>query len=134
MQARRTLITLLAWTSLLCACTPGKEAVVAADAPGIRAIYDAHMHRSGHDDLQALRESVQENPVQALAAVDPGGNPGAVLKARFAKVANPELIMYVYPHLAGPEHVPVPGYFTAFPMYARIHYARPGEVAGAHTP
>ena len=134
MQACRTLITLLAWTSLLGACTAGKEAVVAPDAPGIRTIYDEHMRAAGHDDLQGLRASVQKNPVDAMIPLDPGGRAGAVLKVRFARVANPELVMYVYPHLAGTEQVPVPGYHTAFPMYARIHYARPGEAQGPHTP
>ena len=134
MQARRTLITLLTWTSLLGACTAGKEAVVAPDAPGIRTIYEAHMRAAGHDDLQALRASVQENPVDAMTPAEPGERAATALKARFARVSNPELVMYVYPHLAGPEQVPVPGYYTAFPMYARIHYARPGEHAESHTP
>lgn len=36
--------------------------------------------------------------------------------------------MCVFPHLAGEESVPVPGYATAFPMYERTEYALPGEV------
>jgi conjugative transfer region lipoprotein (TIGR03751 family) len=38
------------------------------------------------------------------------------------------LVMYVFPHLAGAERVPVPGYATTFPLYERIEYALPGEV------
>ena len=38
--------------------------------------------------------------------------------------------MYVFPHLAGTERVPVPGYATTFPLYERIEYALPGEVPG----
>ncbi len=38
--------------------------------------------------------------------------------------------MYVFPHLAGPESVPVPGYATRFPLYERVEYALPGEVPG----
>ena len=34
--------------------------------------------------------------------------------------------MYVYPHLAQGRY-PVPGYFTAFPMYERVEYLLPGE-------
>ncbi len=134
MQARQTIITFLAWTSLLGACTAGKQAVVSPDAPGIRTIYEAHMRAAGHDDLRGLRESVQENPVDAMTPAEPGARPGAALNVRFARVANPELVMYVYPHLAGPEQVPVPGYHTSFPMYARIHYARPGEARVPSTP
>ena len=29
-------------------------------------------------------------------------------------------MMYVYPHLAGTDPVPVPGYTTVFPLYQRI--------------
>jgi len=36
--------------------------------------------------------------------------------------------MYVFPHLAGEAHAPVPGYATAFPMYEQVEYALPGEV------
>jgi hypothetical protein len=37
--------------------------------------------------------------------------------------------MYVFPHLASDERVPVPGYVTSFPMYERVEYALPGEVS-----
>lgn len=48
----------------------------------------------------------------------------------FPKLPNPTLVMYVYPHLAGQHELPVPGYSTAFNMYAKEHYAMPGEVRG----
>ncbi|WP_134563401.1 TIGR03751 family conjugal transfer lipoprotein, partial [Pseudomonas aeruginosa] len=40
---------------------------------------------------------------------------------------NPDLVMYVFPHLAGTDPVPVPGYSTVFPLYQRVQYAMPGE-------
>jgi conjugative transfer region lipoprotein (TIGR03751 family) len=48
-------------------------------------------------------------------------------KSAFRKLPNPELTMYVYPHLAGNAEIPIPGYETAFPAYARDHYALPKE-------
>jgi conjugative transfer region lipoprotein (TIGR03751 family) len=45
----------------------------------------------------------------------------------FPRLPNPDLVMYVYPHLSGNEPVPVPGYSTVFPFYSRIQYALPGE-------
>ena len=36
--------------------------------------------------------------------------------------------MFVFPHLAEREGVPVPGYATTFPMYERVEYALPGEI------
>lgn len=46
-------------------------------------------------------------------------------RSMFHKVSNPELKMYVYPHLAGKDQVPVPGYYTAFNAYTQDHYLLP---------
>ena len=48
----------------------------------------------------------------------------------FARLPNPTLVMYIYPHLSGGERTPVPGYVTTFPFYERVEYALPGEVPG----
>jgi conjugative transfer region lipoprotein (TIGR03751 family) len=45
---------------------------------------------------------------------------------QFKRLPDPDLVMYVFPHLAG-DAVPVPGYSTVFPFYAKVHYAMPGE-------
>ena len=49
------------------------------------------------------------------------------MRQRFARLANPDLVMVVYPHLARGQY-PVPGYVTVFPMYEQAQYALPGEV------
>jgi hypothetical protein len=46
----------------------------------------------------------------------------------FHKLPNPELKMFVFPHLAGKDEVPIPGYYTAFNAYAQDHYALPNEI------
>ncbi|KPB13112.1 Conjugal transfer protein [Pseudomonas syringae pv. syringae] len=45
----------------------------------------------------------------------------------FPRLPNPDLVLYVYPHLSGTEQAPVPGYSTVFPFYRRVQYALPGE-------
>ena len=50
------------------------------------------------------------------------------LDLHFPRLPNPTLVMYVFPHVAGPSRVPVPGYATTFPMYEHPEYALPGEV------
>ena len=47
--------------------------------------------------------------------------------SQFKRLPNPDLVMYVFPHLAGTDPVPVPGYSTVFPLYQRVQYALPGE-------
>ncbi|UII69685.1 TIGR03751 family conjugal transfer lipoprotein [Pseudomonas sp. HN11] len=45
----------------------------------------------------------------------------------FPRLPNPDLVLYVYPHLSGTEQAPIPGYSTVFPFYQRVQYALPGE-------
>jgi conjugative transfer region lipoprotein, TIGR03751 family len=47
--------------------------------------------------------------------------------SQFKRLPNPDLVMYVYPHLTGTEQAPVPGYSTVFPMYSKVVYGMPGE-------
>jgi len=49
------------------------------------------------------------------------------IQSRFKRLPNPDMVMYVYPHLTDGEAVPVPGYTTVFPLYTRENYALPGE-------
>ncbi|ECE0517092.1 TIGR03751 family conjugal transfer lipoprotein [Salmonella enterica subsp. enterica] len=46
-------------------------------------------------------------------------------RARLRRPPNPDLVLYVFPHLNG--NTPVPGYSTVFPFYTRPQYALPGE-------
>lgn len=46
---------------------------------------------------------------------------------QFQRLPNPDLVLYVFPHLTGSDPVPVPGYSTVFPLYQRVQYALPGE-------
>lgn len=46
---------------------------------------------------------------------------------QFHRLPNPDLVMYIFPHWAGTDPVPVPGYSTVFPLYQRVQYAMPGE-------
>jgi conjugative transfer region lipoprotein, TIGR03751 family len=49
------------------------------------------------------------------------------IESQFKRLPNPDLVMYVYPHLAGTDPVPVPGYTTIFPLHTKVQYAMPGE-------
>ena len=47
--------------------------------------------------------------------------------SQFKRLPNPDLVMYVFPHLAGSDPAPIPGYSTVFTLYQRVQYAMPGE-------
>lgn len=81
------------------------------------------------DARQTLRRPLTDADVQAA----PGAQARYTRTAQneiyrqFHRLPNPDLVMYVFPHLAGTDPVPVPGYSTVFPLYQRVQYALPGE-------
>ncbi|MCW0202404.1 MAG: TIGR03751 family conjugal transfer lipoprotein [Rhodanobacter thiooxydans] len=81
------------------------------------------------DARQSLRRPLTEADVQAAPAEQMRYTRTArnEVQRQFQRLPNPDLVMYVFPHLAGTDPVPVPGYTTVFPLYQRVQYAMPGE-------
>ena len=81
------------------------------------------------DARQSLRRPLTDADIQAAPAEQMRYTRTARNEAyrQFQRLPNPDLVMYVYPHLAGTDPVPVPGYTTVFPLYQRVQYAMPGE-------
>jgi len=81
------------------------------------------------DARQGLRRPLTEADVQATPAVQERYTRTASneIYRQFHRLPNPDLVMYVFPHLAGTDPVPVPGYSTVFPLHQRVQYAMPGE-------
>ena len=81
------------------------------------------------DARQSLRRPLAEADVQAAPAEQMRYTRTAQseIHRQFHRLPNPDLVMYVFPHLAGTDPVPVPGYTTVFPLYQRVQYAMPGE-------
>jgi conjugative transfer region lipoprotein (TIGR03751 family) len=86
-------------------------------------------HRLLLDARQSLRRPLTDADVQAAPAEQMRYTRTArnEVYRQFQRLPNPDLVMYVFPHLAGTDPVPVPGYSTVFPLYQRIQYAMPGE-------
>ncbi|WP_315138695.1 TIGR03751 family conjugal transfer lipoprotein [Achromobacter marplatensis] len=81
------------------------------------------------DARQSLRRPLTDADVQAAPAEQIRYTRTArnEVYRQFQRLPNPDLVMYLYPHVAGTDPVPVPGYSTVFPLYQRIQYAMPGE-------
>lgn len=81
------------------------------------------------DARQSLRRPLTEMDVQAAPAEQMRYTRTArnEVYRQFKRLPNPDLVMYVFPHLAGTDPVPIPGYTTVFPLYQRVQYAMPGE-------
>lgn len=89
---------------------------------------------NGNDNsLTMVREKTNDLitwPVDQSAYELAQGNEKSKIDGQFQRLSNPDVVMYVYPHLAGQDNnqAPVPGYTTAFPLYQHEYYAMPGEV------
>ena len=131
MQNLSTLIGVLASISLgLAGCASTKEAVLPQDGPSMKTIYEQHFQEMGTRDPRAIRHELGGRTIDTGTDALHGYTREAhnEIDTIFPRLPNPTLVMYVFPHLAGEESVPVPGYATTFPMYERVEYALPGEV------
>lgn len=148
---------LLLTACLSAACT-SKEAILPQDGPTMHDIYRHHFAHSGGTLAGTLAGGTMAGGTMAgIGLADDGGviDPVAALRLDLADAAaagrpvdlagytrsaaaetrqlfprlpNPDVVLYVFPHLAGPERLPVPGYATAFPLYERTEYALPGDL------
>lgn len=134
---------LISAVAFLSGCATSKDKVFETEnAPTMVEIYENHLARAGRSystsakgadrrDLKGGRKEVAENSAPAAPDYD-----SLIAWSRthetetlnlFPTLPNPVLVMYVHPHLAGDEGLPVPGYATAFTLYEKTHFALPGE-------
>ena len=112
----RTILMLMsAITSIsLSACSSMSGNVVQEKGPSMEQVYDS-MKASD------VKQITHQRTARAITPLN-------TANSTFHKIPNPELHMYVYPHLAGKDEMPVPGYFTEFNAYPQDHYALPNEI------
>lgn len=80
------------------------------------------------DARQELRRPIDAGQAAAMNDNDKFSRTATnEIYSQFKRLPNPDLVMYVFPHLAGSDPAPVPGYSTVFPLYQRVQYAMPGE-------
>jgi len=125
-------LALLAMALMLGGCATSKEELLPHDDITMLDIWNLETGGSARqllDARQALRRPLTEADVQAAPDVQARYTRTAAneIYRQFHRLPNPDLLMYVFPHLAGSDLVPVPGYTTLFPLYQRVQYALPGE-------
>ncbi len=126
-------LTLLAVVLTLGGCATSKDELLPHDDSTMLDIWNVETGggtaRQLLDARQALRRPLTEADVHAAYIVQTRYTRTAAneIYRQFHRLPNPDLLMYVFPHLAGSDPVPVPGYTTLFPLYQRVQYALPGE-------
>lgn len=115
---------------LLAGCSSSKEAILPA---GDNTMLGLWQHRSGSAQQgtqarDALRRPLTgpEGQGDLTQAESYSRTQESELSQQFPRLPNPDMVMYVFPHLADGS-APVPGYSTVFPFYSRTQYALPGE-------
>jgi hypothetical protein len=105
-------ILLLSSISVLSGCSSMTGNVIPAAGPTMENVYDS-------------METRPSTTPEAKHVSRP-----QLSKTTFKKLPNPELKLYVYPHFAGKEGVPIPGYYTVFNAYEKDHYMLPSGTIG----
>ena len=120
----------LTWISLLAllqGCASDTQALLPRGARDMQAIWNGAA--TGQPTLLEARLSLRR-PLEVTPHAEQAPYTRSAaneIRSQFPRLPNPDLVMYVFPHLAGSEQAPVPGYSTVFPFYRQVHYALPGE-------
>jgi len=131
------LIVLLAATALA-ACATNKEKLLPHGDATMLDIWNQQTGGSAGggqtarellDARQSLRRRLTDTDLQSMPAVNAAYTRTAQneIYRQFYRLPNPDLVMYVFPHLAGSDPTPIPGYSTVLPLYESVQYALPGE-------
>ncbi len=134
---RRTwtdILPALALATALGGCATSKDALLVRGDRTMRDIWDAQTAGQAApsrlmEARQQLRRPLDSAEQHARHTAQHAYTRTAhnEIQRQFARLPNPDLLMFVFPHLAGADPVPVPGYTTVFPLYQRVQYALPGE-------
>lgn len=121
-------ILILLFSLLLSACSTDQKTLLPVDENTTML----NIWGRQNNDVQALYDtrSVLRRPLNdatLTAQQQETRSDNNATQALFRRLPNPDLEMYIFPHLTGSEGVPVPGYTTIFPFYNRVQYALPGE-------
>ncbi len=120
-----------------CSILSEKDSILPQNGPTMQEVYRGHFagdgpHSAQHDDDAPQQPIIQfgQRPVHAetVDLNDYTRNVANEIETRFARLPNPTLVLYVFPHLGADQQYPVPGYSTLFPLYERVYYALPGEL------
>jgi conjugative transfer region lipoprotein (TIGR03751 family) len=126
------LLILIAPALLLPGCFGGgKDAILPQGGPSMKEVYDGHFAKVRQHNSEGARQAAGGRS-PGTGEVDLAGwtrEANTEIEQIFPRLPNPDLLMYVFPHLSREGH-PVPGYATSFPMYEHVEYALPGEAEG----
>lgn len=132
---KKTMFRCLIWISMLCwiltGCSTDKETMLPHGEQTMLDIWNDAASQGTQlqllDARQPLHRPLDQTNISASFQERYTRTAANEIRNLFPRLPNPDLVLYVYPHLSGTEQAPVPGYSTVFPFYQRVQYALPGE-------
>ncbi|WP_226505934.1 MULTISPECIES: TIGR03751 family conjugal transfer lipoprotein [Pseudomonas] len=132
---KETMPLRLTWISVFCCvlagCSTDKDTLLPHGEQSMLDIWNSASSQGTQQQLLDARQQLRRPLVQEdfpASLQEPYTRTAAnEIHNLFPRLPNPDLVLYVYPHLSGTEQAPVPGYSTVFPFYQRVQYALPGE-------
>lgn len=113
-----------------CSVSGPRASPLPKSGPKMIDIYQRHVEENSAQAASAQASQLHRRDEDTPRAADAGSaasGMSATSAGRFVRLPNPDLEMYVYPHLAKGKY-PIPGYTTVFPLFESVQYALPGEV------
>lgn len=117
----------------LTGCTTCANAIP-NNEPTMAEIYENSMQQSHQSTLEQARDQVRNaglgNNSKRFVSHDMRSTQMETdaINNAFPILPNPQLVMYIYPHLSRQDEAPIPGYTTAFSLYEKTYYAMEGEL------
>lgn len=124
-------IPLLCLAALLSGCSTTKDEMLPPGDATMLELWqsNASSARTASEARYTLRRGLTEEDNLTRQAIAESYTRTAAneIQQIFPRLPNPDMVIYIYPHLAGNASAPVPGYSSVFPFYSQVQYALPGE-------
>lgn len=137
MKTIRSALVMLVIGAALSGCSTSKEEMLLPGDSTMLQLWQGEDGGGSSRNAVAARDSLRrpltESESQTSVADDRSYSRSqeSEISQQFPRLPNPDLVMYVFPHLAD-GNTPVPGYSTVFPFYSQVQYAMPGERTEAY--
>lgn len=122
-------LSVILFCFLLGGCASSGTAIPQS-GPTMAEVYADAMHESNGEILNQVRTEVSKitinNSDKSISSNYTRTSENEINNL-FPQLQNPQLVMYVHPHLNNSDEAPIPGYSTAFSLYEKNYYAMPGE-------
>lgn len=128
---KQRLLPLLCLSALLAGCSTTKDELLPAGDSTMLELWQNRgmLGRTATAARSTLRRALISEDSAARQAPEESYTRTAEneIQQLFPRLPNPDMVIYIYPHMSGNAPAPVPGYSSVFPFYSRVQYALPGE-------